>query len=496
MFSFAGSQTDPPYPRHLEKICYDSRQDLMVLYGGAEMKTGSAVLFPEYIEEWDKLGWHSYKGPGPGSRLGHALVYHPKDRVTLLLGGVTEKPGESRVNLDVWSWNGKFWKQVSSDCPAKSLEAVYDPVSNRILAYGDVYEKTRIWKGGDPRSLELWEFRSNQWRQLSSEGPQIASPFEMAFDIKRETLVVPHWENGNAVVWEWKNGKWKKLVCSGNFPEERNRYALAYHQPERGTFLFGGRNDLHPYLGDFWKWDGRQWTKLDSPEMPAKRAAANMEYGKGNLYLYGGVTEWGLTNEIWEWKKGKWKLLNPEYAMNASRKADELKEWISRNPEDPNALLQYGSLLKNLKRYAESEALLKKAIMLRPADHNILIGLISVLYDQGKVPEGNGYIIETVTSGIMTRKSYQRLGDYLFSIHKIQPGILCYEKAVASEPLGSDYFSIALGYSKLLNRDKAFEALTKAIDQGFGTREQVANEKSFEPLRSDVRWIALMEKLK
>jgi tetratricopeptide (TPR) repeat protein len=484
-----------PNPRHLERIAFDGHGNKIVLYGGAEQRTGGWHN-PDYVYECDTSGWKEFRVPGPGNRNGPGLIYHDDEKATFLIGGTTQNEGNASVNLDVWKWDGQNWELVITDCPFRSLEAVYNPDNKSILAYGDAQDKTKVWRGGDPQKFELWEFKFDVWRKLSTEGPQTSGPFEMAYDKRRQALIVPIWESGKAVVWEWINGEWKKTSCTENCPEPRNRFALAYHDKEKATYMFGGRNNAKPFLDDFWKWDGKSWTKIETSATPAMRCAATMEYGNNELLLYGGVVEWGLTNEIWQWKNGNWKLLNGDYAMDMYRTLASVKNELHDNANDASLLSRYGSLLKLSKQYTEAEATYKKAVSVNPKEHNTLFTLVELLYNQNKITEAETYISGAIASDLMESRSYSRLGTLLFSIKKYKEGNMCLEKAISMEPRGADYYNLACGYSKLNEKDKAFDALNKAAENGFYSKQQYENDPDIESLKSDVRWKVLLEKLK
>jgi hypothetical protein len=315
LFLIAGLLNSPlPQARHLEEITFDIHRNKLILYGGAVAEEGKLKEFTQ-VHEWDGAGWKEFNVAGPGGRSGHALIYHEADKVTYLIGGVTEAKSPYIIYLDVWQWNGKDWKLVNSDCPFKIPEAVYDPVNKHILAYGDASDKTKFTYGTDQK-FELWEYTSNTWKKLSANGPQTDGPTGIAYDTNRQTLVIPNWEAGKAVIWEWKDNAWKKITCNGNCPPARNRFPLVYYPEEKATYLFGGFTEDRKQLGDFWKWDGIQWIKLETATAPSVRNSTHFAYGQKSLLLYGGsVPKPGspgqitLCSELWQWKAGAWKQI-------------------------------------------------------------------------------------------------------------------------------------------------------------------------------------------
>ncbi|AEE50573.1 TPR end-of-group domain-containing protein [Haliscomenobacter hydrossis] len=482
-----------PDPRHLEEIAYDSKRNKIVLFGGGGNVIGKGLTFPDHLSEWDASIWKDFQLQGPGNRSGHALVYDAYERATLLIGGISQVQHVFSVKLDVWKWDGKAWSLYNTNAPVKSPEATYDPIDKRVLVYGDVFNKTQLKQNGDPDVFQLWELKYNRWKKLSADGPNPNSAYEIAYDMARNALVIPTWEKGKSIVWEWKNEKWDKTVARGEAPSERNRFSLAYHPEEKATYLFGGRNSANPFCNDFWKWNGRSWTKVESPQTPAIRAAATMEYGKGALYLYGGVVEWGLSNEIWQWQNGVWKLMNAQDAMDATRTLNRLEEWVSNHPDNGDAHQQYGDLLRNLKRNEAAEEVLKKAHALKPRDHNCLFSLLQVLYVLNKTTEAEIFLSNAISAGAL--ESFGRLGTLLFSLNKNQQGIKCYEKAVQLQPNGDNYYNLACGYALSGQKDNAFNALNKAIENGFKDKGQFEGDTDLESLKADARWKALLEKL-
>ena len=307
---------DSPLPqaRHLEEVAFDTHRNTLILYGGAVAEEGKLKEFTQ-VHEWDGSGWTALDVYGPSGRSGHALVYHESEKVTYLIGGVTEAQNPYVIYFDVWRWNGKDWKQVHTSCPVKEPEAVYDPVNKRMLVYGDAGDKTKFTYGNDQK-FELWEYKSNTWKKLSAKGPHTDGPTGIAYDTNRQTLVIPTWKEGKAVVWEWKNNTWQKIACSANCPPTRNRFPLVYYPEEKTTYLFGGFTADRKQLGDFWKWDGKQWAQINTITGPSVRNSTHFAYGQKSLFLYGGSVPLAgspgkitLCNELWQWTEGKWKQI-------------------------------------------------------------------------------------------------------------------------------------------------------------------------------------------
>lgn len=299
-----------PAPRHLEKIVFNKQKHELIVFGGAEFNDGK-VTFPGNVATWNGTSWLVSDKPGPGTRAGHGFAFHDQEEVAYVVSGLRNADDGEHVMPDVWTWNGLTWKQVMTDAPVKTSEAVYDPHARRLLVYGDVHNKTQPWKGGDPQVFELWELKKARWKKLSATGPQADANCEIAFDVRRKTLVIPLWESGRSVVWEWQGKKWIRVEAKGDAPVVRARFALAYDNVSGSVYLFGGRNEEDVQFGDFWKWNGTTWQEIRVASAPAPRAAATMEAGPEGVVLYGGVTAQGPSNEMWIWNNTEWKRLSP-----------------------------------------------------------------------------------------------------------------------------------------------------------------------------------------
>jgi hypothetical protein len=72
-----------------------------------------------------------------------------------------------------------------------------------------------------------------------------------------------------------------------------------------------------------------------------------------------------------------------------------------------------------------------------------------------------------------------------------------FEKAIeAGTPRSFDYYNLGCGYAILEEKEKAFEALEKAVSMGYNSRNQYVNDPDLNPLRSDPRYDQLLTKLK
>ncbi len=270
---------------------------------------------PAMVYEWDGKNWHSKEVKGPLGRRGHVWVYDESRKETLLIGGVTTGHiSKDSILFDVWTWKDSKWKLMNSTCPVKEPEAIFDPINNRILVYGDANNKTQL-NYNLPAAFELWQYKNNTWKKLSIDGPDITGSRMLAFDVERKRLVIPVFEQNGLTVWEWTGKEWLKPIFEKEAPAYRTRFAIAYDPVEKVTVLFGGLSGDRVQLEDFWKWDGRKWKIIETKNGPVARNSAHFTTGTDQLLLFGGSVpkkdpEKGLelSNELWIWKNREWIL--------------------------------------------------------------------------------------------------------------------------------------------------------------------------------------------
>ena len=228
-----------PNPRHLEEITFDKANNKLLVFGGIEMKKDGWTE-PAMVFEWDGKGWYSKESKGPLGRRGHVWIHDESKKQTVLIGGVTTGDIiKDSILFDVWTWDGDKWELMNTTCPVKEPEAVFDPVNNRILVYGDANNKDQL-NYNLPTAFELWEYKNSSWKKLSTDGPDITGSRMLAFDIERKRLVVPVFEQNGMTVWEWTNKIWIKTVFEKEAPPYRSKFAIGYDPVGKVTVLFGG----------------------------------------------------------------------------------------------------------------------------------------------------------------------------------------------------------------------------------------------------------------
>ena len=149
---------------------------------------------------------------------------------------------------------------------------------------------------------------------VASPGPRLGHA--LVYDERRDRILL----FGGAGVdrepagdtWEWDGRRWRLLTSSG--PSPRNWPSMAYDARREEVVLFGGRGPggrQGPSLADTWRWNGREWRRLDA-DGPPGRDHAGMVYDRrrDRMVLFGGWDGSATRNDTWELVAGRWQAVD------------------------------------------------------------------------------------------------------------------------------------------------------------------------------------------
>jgi hypothetical protein len=175
--------SNPPPPRYLYGMAYDSGRDKIVVFGGR----GSLATLGD---TWELTingvtgSWQQILTPtSPPPREEMVMAYMPDLRRTVMFGGYDRDT--DTVYGDTWDYDGVTWHAVTpatSPTPRYRTASAYDTARRRITVYGGF--------DGDTVRTETFEYTGANWQQISV-GPGSLNATEMyaAYDSTRRRFV-------------------------------------------------------------------------------------------------------------------------------------------------------------------------------------------------------------------------------------------------------------------------------------------------------------------
>lgn len=241
-------------------------------------------------------------------RNGHALSFHGGLARTVLFGGADE----CAVRGDTWAWDGHGWERLSEEGPGGRTfpGMAYDARRDELVLFGG--NAVLFGVEPDPATFldDTWIFRDGSWRRPAASGPSARAEPAMAYDERRERLVLFGGyrleENGESRrlgdTWEWDGSSWQEVSRSG--PSPRNGASLAFSPRHEGVVLFGGNGPS----SESWLWNGTVWTRLPLLEPPGRfNPALARDPLSGGLLRFGGWDGERRVGDTWrlldEWSR-------------------------------------------------------------------------------------------------------------------------------------------------------------------------------------------------
>ena len=194
-------------------------------------------------------------------------------------------------------------------------------------------------------------------------------------------------------------------------------------------------------------------------------------------------------------------IVASSYGNEPQRTAELLSDWIKQNPNDVAAFIQYGRVLTQLRRFDDAAAAFEKALALGASEPGIFSGLAQVKYNQKQYEQAIPLFTRAIDGGMRNSFIYGQLASAQLHSGRNDEAIKSYEKAFAAGiPPGANtrgvaYFNLACGFTRLGQKDKAFEALANAVTEGFTNRDAYETDEDLKPLREETRFQELLKRL-
>lgn len=190
------------------------------------------------------------------------------------------------------------------------------------------------------------------------------------------------------------------------------------------------------------------------------------------------------------------KLLTALYTNENEKAAENLKQWITIYPNDPEATVEYSSVLRRDKKYPDAESALRKMLQASPGNINLKMEMALVKYGLNSKTEAEEIVSSIINSRPDPGSIYLNLASSLVSMSRFREAADYYEKAIQIRPREPDYYNLACCYALLNEKEKAFENLDKALRNGYGSKQLLQNDSDLNSIRTDPRFTEFLNRVK
>jgi hypothetical protein len=297
--------------RNAHSVIYDSGEDRVLLFGGADEKKVYGDLWELHQNSWKIV--NTKNNPAPRTFAG--FVYDEKRKKAILFGGNKVLFGSDSNPAvffnDTWELKGTRWKKLKiKNSPSGRAEAatVYDRKNKRIILFGGYHVKN----GKTNKLNDTWELKDKKWRKINEGQISARNGASLAFDSKLGRVVLFGGSTVNrdygektGETWVLENDNWQKL----NIKQPANIFnsTMIYQENNQRLFRYGGWNGKGR-INETWVFSENKWTKLNLAENPPPRNHAAMVYNSKTkeTILFGGHNGPEIFGDLWIFKGGKW----------------------------------------------------------------------------------------------------------------------------------------------------------------------------------------------
>ena len=202
----------------------------------------------------------------PTPRSGHAMSYDSKRDLVVLYGGINE----TGMLSDTWTWNGKTWTEVTprtNNPPARMGHGMaYDNTREKIVMFGGYNNSGRF--------ADTWQWNGTRWENStpSSGNPQARREHTLVYDNHNQRVVMFGGAGLLSIrdseifsdTWVWDGSRWSDMTPSGNNPYQRLGHASIYDSARAEVFIFGGLGAPNLNFSSGFVFNDTAWTRVTS----------------------------------------------------------------------------------------------------------------------------------------------------------------------------------------------------------------------------------------
>ena len=193
-------------------------------------------------------------------------------------------------------------------------------------------------------------------------------------------------------------------------------------------------------------------------------------------------------------------ILAASYGQDHQQVVTLLAGWIKENPNDFQAHLMNARSLQQLRRFEEAGASYEKAQSLGADRNGVLFSLGQLRVAERRFEEATQFFTRAINGGLRGSFVYSQLARAQLEVGRNAEAVQNYEKALAegipqAGARASAYYNLACGYARLGQKEKALEALSKAVDAGYTDRNQYETDPDLASVRSEPRFRDILARL-
>lgn len=292
-----------PVPRDFHALCYDSSNQVVVLFGGRTNQycyVNDTWVYRPGLNVWSNMN----PGVSPSIRHRHAMCYDSFNRKVILFGG-----DDDWYSNDTWAYDYALntWSNMNpaSPPPGRYYHSVcFDSVNHKVILFGGA-------GGGQFDDTWTYDYALNTWSNMNPPThPATRYLHSMSYDPDRQRVVLFGGRDNftyysDTWAYNYALNNWENLGPATN-PSARACHSMCYDNYNKKTVLFGGW-DESTGLNDLWIYDfaSNEWESVNQPISPAGRLEHTVCFDSANnlVILYGGWTNnlssFGYSSDTW-----------------------------------------------------------------------------------------------------------------------------------------------------------------------------------------------------
>jgi len=252
-----------PTPRERAGMVYATNHDLVVLFGGYDgsKKLNETWVYNVKTNQWTQM--FPLVAPPPRNNLG--IAYDSKHDIVIMFGGSGSPGGTEGYLGDTWAYNitANLWMNMT---PVVSPSPRSLSTSGQSLVYDESYDAVLLFGGrtvlGVTAINDTWayHFETNTWTDLQPlSAPSARVEHIMAYDSVNNITVLYGGGTadessllGDTWIYNMTSNEWKDATPPHS-PPVRYASAMAYSRAHNATIMFGGFNNLRlVFFSDTW----------------------------------------------------------------------------------------------------------------------------------------------------------------------------------------------------------------------------------------------------